>query len=138
MTTTLKEDGFEAALTGAVGENKIGWNTHDHTDLLNNVLAALVDETGKSVVVPADQKDLVQLAIAPNPVLQRTVLHRAFREAGIELDEATMKTMETLIGVQQFGDGLVANEIVKKAAKAGRKTALAALLGKTKATVAAA
>ena len=137
MKTTLKEDGFEAALTAAVGENKIGWNTNDHARLLDGVLSALVDEKGNPVVVPADQKELAHLAIAPNPGLQRTMVHRAFREAGVELDADTMKTMESLIGIQQFGDGLVDSKRITKAEKAGRKMALAALLAKTKATAAA-
>jgi len=137
MSIKLKENGFEDALTGAVGDNKIGWTTHDHANLLNNVLAALVDENGNQVELAAVQKDLAHLAIAPNPGLQRSILHRAFSEVGIEVEAGTMATLETLIGVQTFGDALVASGRVTKAPKAGRKNALVALLGKPKAAEAA-
>ena len=145
MKTTLKENGFEAALQAAVGENKTGWSSHDHANLLNNVLAAMADGEGKTLVLTPDQKDLVHAAIAPTAALQRSMLHRAFREAGVEVEEETMKTMESLIGVPQFCDFLATTNnpetgspFIGKVVKSARKDTLGRLIGKTKATAAAA
>ncbi len=145
MKVQIKEDGFEAALNAAVGENKIGWNTNDHAGLLNLILLAMTDEDGKTFELTQEQKDLVHAAIAPTQTLQRSMLHRAFRQAGVEVAQKSMEIMESLIGVPQFCDFLATNKnpetgrpFIGKVAKSARKDTLAALLAKPKAKAAAA
>jgi hypothetical protein len=145
MKVKLNEDAFDVALQAAVGENKIGWTTHDHAHFLDGVLASLVDEKGKAVVLTVETKELIELTIAPSPALQRASLERIFREGDMDLDEESMKTIKSLIGVAQFGDLLAKTQnpetkrpYIGKVAKSERKNTLAALLGKTKTTQAAA
>jgi len=145
MKVKLNEDAFDVALQAAVGENKIGWTTHDHARLLDGVLAALVDGNGKAIALTADQKSQIELTIAPSPALQRSSLERILGDGDIELDKESMATIQSLIGVAQFGDALAKTvnpetkrPYIGKVAKSERKNTLAAILGKPKATAAAA
>lgn len=141
MNTSLKPNAFTEALKATVGENKVGWSTNDHLRFLDSLISALVDQEGNPVVLTAEQKALLQLAIAPTPELQRLAIRRAFRDPALELDEDSMKTIENVAGVTAFSDFLATatnpetgQKYIAKVEKSGRKKALAALVGQASAS----